>query len=233
MNPNEITGSRLKILRSHKGLSQQEFALQFSEFTNRKQPLSVMTISNWETGRKFPTIEAVIWIAHFYNVSADYILGLSNVSPCFDDSTDDIINDSFISSQFDIPYSDLGKYDGKPVFVSFPLGNYTPQWALVDFAKKTLICKDIKLSLSPSFKYSTITPPELVTVQSLAHHYLGFEDVLKLDHVYVESLSPDPFLRGQVNGWYHHTPDRTCLINDKGNVLSYEGIDVAYRVISY
>ncbi len=230
MNPNEVTAARLKLLRTSRNLNQQEFAAQFSEFINRQTTFSLMTISNWETGRKLPTVDAIVWLARFYNVSSDYILGLSNEEPNLSKAPKEKKKSSSISAEIEIPYNEIGKYDGQPVFLSFPVGNLSPQWAIVDYNKKVLICRDMKLTLSPQIKYSITTPPELVTIQSLAHHYLGLEDVLKMENVFVESLSPDPFLRGQVSGWYHHTPDKTCLINNNGLTLSYEGLDVAYRV---
>ncbi|MCR4904041.1 MAG: helix-turn-helix domain-containing protein [Butyrivibrio sp.] len=231
MNPNEITGARLKKLRTDNGLNQQEFAEKFSEFVGRETVLSVMTISNWETGRKLPPADTIIWISRFYNASADYILGLSNEEVTDPKAPKDKKKITSISSQIEIPFSELSKYNGQPVFLTFPSGTMAAQWALLDYNKKLLICRDMKIALSPSIKYSITTPPELVTIQSLAHHFIGFEDMMKMEHVYVESLSPDPYLRGQISGWYHHTPNKTCLVNELGMTLSYEGIDVAYRVL--
>ncbi|ADL36557.1 HTH domain-containing protein (plasmid) [Butyrivibrio proteoclasticus B316] len=230
MNPNEVTAARIKLLRSGLGLNQQEFANQFSEFINRTETLSMMTISNWETGRKLPPTDTIIWMCKFFNVSADYLLGLSseNAPSGASKSKKKVTS---IDEQIEIPFNKLQDYDGKPVFITGPNGSLKPQWAILDYSKKTLICHDMKLALSPKLKYSTITPPELITIQSLAHHYLGLEDVRKMKDVFVESISPDPFLRGQVSGWYHHTPDKTCLVNEKGMTLSYEGLDVAYRVV--
>ena len=52
-----------------------------------------------------------------------------------------------------------------------------------------------------------------------------------MEDVFIESISLDPYLRGQVTGWYHHTPEKTCLINDRGLTLSYEGLDVYFRAL--
>ncbi len=228
MNPNEVTASRIKLLRNKMGISQQEFAERFSELMNRKETLSMMTISNWETGRKLPPTDTIIWMCRFFDVSADYLLGLSS-------DTGSQGKTKKKSSEEDvwieIPYSKLPDYDSKPVFITGPDNTIKPQWAILDYAKKVLVLQTMKLTITPKLKYSTVTPPELVTIQSLAHHYLGLEDVRKRKDVFVESLSQDPYLRGQVSGWYHHTPDKTCLINERGMTLSYEGLDVAYRVL--
>ena len=64
-----------------------------------------------------------------------------------------------------------------------------------------------------------------------ANYYLGLEDIKNMEDVFIESISLDPYLRGQVTGWYHHTPEKTCLINDRGLTLSYEGLDVYFRAL--
>lgn len=56
-------------LRKSKNLTQTDLAKIFST-TQR-------TISNWETGRNEPPYEMLIKYARFFNVSTDYILGLT------------------------------------------------------------------------------------------------------------------------------------------------------------
>jgi len=58
---------RLRELRKEKELSQQ----QLSEVFN----VSKMTISAWETSKQEPSIELILSIATFFNVSTDYLLG--------------------------------------------------------------------------------------------------------------------------------------------------------------
>lgn len=41
------------------------------------------TISRWESGTNFPTIETLIILARYFNVSIDYLLGLSKCSKPF------------------------------------------------------------------------------------------------------------------------------------------------------
>ena len=89
----------------------------------------------------------------------------------------------------------------------------------------------MRLSLDPRFTYSTTVPAELATNKDNANYYLGLEDIKNMEDVFIESISLDPYLRGQVTGWYHHTPEKTCLINDRGLTLSYEGLDVYFRAL--
>ena len=56
-------------LRKNKNLTQTDLARIFST-TQR-------TISNWETGRNEPPYDMLIKYAKFFNVTTDYILGLT------------------------------------------------------------------------------------------------------------------------------------------------------------
>ena len=60
---------RLKELREDKDLNQKTIA----EFLNIKQN----TYSQYETGQRQIPIDALIKLSEYYNVSTDYILGLS------------------------------------------------------------------------------------------------------------------------------------------------------------
>ena len=65
MSYNEI----IQELRKNNNLTQSELAILFST-TQR-------TISNWETGRNEPPYEMLIKYAKYFNVTTDYILGLT------------------------------------------------------------------------------------------------------------------------------------------------------------
>lgn len=61
---------RLKELRIEKGLSQKELALKI-DLTQRK-------ISKLETMQLTPSPQIIVNVARFFEVSADYLLGLEN-----------------------------------------------------------------------------------------------------------------------------------------------------------
>ena len=63
-----LFGERLKQMRTEKNIGQNQLA--------RELGLSNASISYWETGKQLPTIEAVYKIAVYFDVSADYLLGL-------------------------------------------------------------------------------------------------------------------------------------------------------------
>ena len=224
----EITGSRIKGLKVEAGLNQKEFCEKFSDFSVRDSELKPMTVSNWETGKVLPTTSDIIKLSDFYNVTSDYLLGLSDKKNADDDNVTPIQE-----RKIKIPFNKLKDYDGKPVYVSGPSGSISPQWGIVLYKQKVLACPhdNMRLSLDPRFTYSTTVPAELATNKDNANYYLGLEDIKNMEDVFIESISLDPYLRGQVTGWYHHTPEKTCLINDRGLTLSYEGLDVYFRAL--
>ncbi len=58
----------LKALRIEQNLSQKELG--------KKLGIGQATICQWEKGTSKPTCEAIIALSNFYNVSADFILGI-------------------------------------------------------------------------------------------------------------------------------------------------------------
>lgn len=66
----QLIASRIKEIRTGNGLSQTQFGERLS--------VSQDTVSLWEKGKSTPTTEFVVLIAREFQVSADYVLGLSD-----------------------------------------------------------------------------------------------------------------------------------------------------------
>ncbi len=66
----EKIAAQIKEIRLSANLSQSDFGKSLS--------VSQDTVSLWEHGKSLPTTELVIAISKTYDVSADYILGLSD-----------------------------------------------------------------------------------------------------------------------------------------------------------
>lgn len=62
--------NRIKALRKGKGLSQDELA--------RVLNLHQTAVSQWETGKTSPDMSVIPALSAFFNVTADYILGISD-----------------------------------------------------------------------------------------------------------------------------------------------------------
>lgn len=77
MSNNNIIGKRIKELREQAGEKQEELGeMIFSSQT---------AISHYENGRIKPNVDTIAAIAKHYNVSADYLLGLTDKkakTPC-------------------------------------------------------------------------------------------------------------------------------------------------------
>ena len=63
-----LFAERLKFLRTEKNIGQNQLAEELE--------LSNASISYWETGKQLPTAEAIFKLAIYFNVSADYLLGI-------------------------------------------------------------------------------------------------------------------------------------------------------------
>lgn len=67
---NSILSERIKELRTIKGLTQKEFAENIN--------VSTVSVSSYETGVKTPSLDMVLSIAQNYNISIDWLCGLSD-----------------------------------------------------------------------------------------------------------------------------------------------------------
>lgn len=63
--------SRIKELRKERKLKQQEAANEFS--------VKLRTYQGYEYGESYPEVAKLLIIADFFNVSLDYLMGLSDV----------------------------------------------------------------------------------------------------------------------------------------------------------
>lgn len=61
---------RIKEVRESKGLSQTIVA--------EKLGVSKQSVANWENGNVMPSIDMLIKISRYFNVSSDYLLGMEN-----------------------------------------------------------------------------------------------------------------------------------------------------------
>ncbi len=66
----ETLGQRLKILRIHNNLTQNQLA--------RKLSVSKSVISAYENSQRMPSYDILIHLARLFKVSTDYLLGIEN-----------------------------------------------------------------------------------------------------------------------------------------------------------
>lgn len=61
-------GERLRMLRNEQNLGQNQLAKLLN--------ISNASVSYWETGKQIPSAEVIFKYAQFFDVSADFILGI-------------------------------------------------------------------------------------------------------------------------------------------------------------
>lgn len=66
----EYFGMKLRALRQEKKITQKQLAEALG--------LVTASISSYETGGNYPSAEIIIKLCRFFNVSADYLLGISD-----------------------------------------------------------------------------------------------------------------------------------------------------------
>lgn len=78
LHPSAIIGDRLRALRENANLTQDKLA----DSINSKFSVSInkSMISKWENGKSDPYLEYAKYLAIFFNVSLDYLLGLTDIN---------------------------------------------------------------------------------------------------------------------------------------------------------
>jgi len=66
----KIVAERIKQLRLEKGIGQNQLAQDIQ--------VSNASISYWENGKQEPSAQAIYKLARYFDVTADYILGIEN-----------------------------------------------------------------------------------------------------------------------------------------------------------
>ena len=85
MEAGGFVGARLKQVRNLKGVSQSGAAKYFG--------ITKVGYQNYEAGRRNPSVEMLPRLARYFNVSLDYLFGLSDEPhpPKFDEKTLDLL----------------------------------------------------------------------------------------------------------------------------------------------
>ena len=158
--------------------------------------VSVPALSAWEREIKYPSVENLLAMAELYGESTDYLLGRSEVRQ---------------GEPVELPISstELRTMNGMPVW-SARYG-----WLLVDVAAQKLIRSDgTTLSLNEAGKLLQ-RPPAYAQSPNMKRTPLRRKDLRPDTAVWVEPISPDAELRGELRGWYRVFA--THVENDTGH----------------
>lgn len=231
-NDNRISAARLAEARIKLNLSQKELAEALSEQLGRRIP--AVNVSAWERGYRSITPKYNDTLCNVLGVSLDFLTGKSNDLPEnikeFSELDEDYIH-------IELQYVDLFKYNGRPVYVIFKNLEFENGWALNDIDNRRFIFvkgiynyteADIKKNMRIYIEKPTFA------INRNVHNKKCIEmaSMLEAERCYVVPNSSDEYIRGLYTGWFHHNENRTCLINEVGLTLPYEGLGVTYKAYS-
>ena len=146
--------------------------------------VSQAAVTQWETGKKFPSSETLCKLADFYCVSVDYLLGRETTIPGYP------VIDEAISPDT------LPCLHGKPVW------DESRGWGIVNAALDYVIFMDgSKVVLAEAMNLRTMTPAFHVGY-SPASKPISYHDLNKYQRLWIQPISPDSFLREELTGWY-------------------------------
>ena len=234
-NANQFLGyklnTRIRALRTSKGWSQAELGERLAETMGLKARIPISTIASWEHKNpavaKIPTHDKIEAISNLFDVSVDYLKGLS------EDPNQSAIE--FISTQthiqkIDILPQELAQHMGEPVWIASDTYNgwmlLTDYYELIDSKGNTYAVTEVRQQNA----VFSIFPPCHVYFKQVYNRYVIPENQIRnyRDRMWVCINSPDKTLQ-ELNGWYTRTADGLGV---KGKTLlsfdSYFDLWLAY-----
>ncbi len=167
---------RFREARERAGLS----TAQVARLIGVSQP----AVNQWDTGAKVPSVAMLCKLAELYCVSTDYLLGR-------DAQTEAIpLVEDILSSET------LRHMNGKPVW------DEAKGWGIVNSALDYVIFLDgTKIVLAEARNLRAMTPAYSMGYSPTTKP-ISFNDLSKHKNLWVQPISPDSFLRGELTGWY-------------------------------
>ena len=77
--------------------------------------------------------------------------------------------------------------------------------------------------------YYTRIPEELVIPMYNLKKRLSMGQLIKSKKVWIEMITTSDFVRAQYNGWYRVNETGTCLVNNLGLTLTFDGLNISYN----
>lgn len=233
-NTTIIFGSRIKKLRTDRQLKQDELAKQLSEFMNIA-PITLSTISSWEQGRKLCGIETLKYLALFFNVSVDYLLGLEDEPR---ETNRMAVLDTVSEDAQIIKYTDLASVDGIPVLIepdSTVKQAFKAKWAIYDHENHQFVTQRAIYNANPHIIVRCSVPLSKATMTNLRKRILTLSELKKKpssEKFWILKMQGTSEEKAEYSGWYTNNETHTCIINNSGLTLPYDGLGVTYNAFS-
>ena len=126
----------------------------------------------------------------------------------------------------------IATLDGKPVFVSFKNHAHEDQWGIVNMDRSSFILRNGLLRFTDqTIDQIFVSEPYFAYIKSTQSNLsLDMSKLLNTKkYVSIEMTTSNRYVRGLYNGWFHHNETHSCLINEKGLTLPYEGLGISFH----
>lgn len=223
---NTMFSIRLKLLRTEAGLSQKQFAEKLGLFMGRENKLSLSSVSSWEMGKKLPNVKVVNDIAKFFNVTTEFLTGETNIREKRGIESYLLQLDKYT---IQISQQNLEEYDGKPVYLVFNDQREPNCWGIYDKDKDLFYCKNQMYRNNGGMRFFAIDINTDILYRKEEEKFLELENLKNLQYFWVEYYGSNRFINAEFSGWYKHTETKNGIINERGNVLPYEGMNRYYH----
>ena len=165
-----------------------------------KLGVSQPTVSSWESGRKSPPIDQIIAMAKLYDVSTDFLLGLSG--------------ENIKAGGEKVPVENYPIMHGQPVWSS------KHGWLLTDSINGVFLSdSDTKIPFQEAGELFYMAAPFSENILP-ASKPIEYDEIKSYTKVWVEPLSKDTDSRNELRGWY--TTQKLYVENEYGNRFYYD-----------
>ena len=150
----------------------------------KEMGISQSTLSGWESERTVPSIEGLERMADYYRVSTDFLLGRD--------------------TQADPRPDWLQPLDPKalPAFHETPVYVWDKGWAFVDAVERLLRFADGETLPFSDVQSVSFLPPSYALPMTPSTVPLLKGKLSQYEEIWVEPISSDAVLRGELRGWY-------------------------------
>lgn len=230
-NTNNILISRFVHARKRLEMTQKEVAEALGEYLGENVPFT--NVSMWERGQRPVPARYNDAICTVLGCSMDFLMGKNEE---LDSISYQALEENY--SRTEISFNDLVKYDGRPLYIVFLDLDCKNGWALNDFTKKRFVFVTGFFSyerwetLKDRIRIYTEQPAFAPNRNIYNKKCVEMAQLLDEKKFYVVPCSEDEYIRGLYTGWYHHNENKTCLINETGLTLPYEGLGISYKAYS-
>ena len=158
--------------------------------------VSQPTLSNWESGRKDPSIDSLVRMSRYYGVTTDFLLGLTT--------------DSDPRKDWVFPINS----DILPALHETPVFSPKNGWAFVDAIERQLRFASGEVIPWTDVGEVYTIPPFYVVPNLYGKRPLSKLEAEHMEEVWVEPISDDSILRKELRGWYR--VEQRCVANEIG-----------------